>query len=366
MAGDKGMAAGYAISFQTGLIIIAFLSIALYNVLELTISIFRTFRRHSSLYFWSVLLSAWGMIPYCAGFILKFFYPNSDKLVSLTLIAVAWPLMVTGQSLVLYSRLHLIIRRSPKTRWVLWMIITNACICHIPIIVVLFGANAARDPKPFIRVYTVYEKVQVTIFFLQEAIISGIYVYQTLRLLRSQGNIRRQSRRVMTHLIIVNIIIIALDVTLLAVEYAGLYDIQVTYKVMVYSIKLKMEFDILNQLVSLFQGRSNEDSTDPRSQTYGHRGSELASSSRRRTKVGISMNGKGEGPLGNSAYARMEEDGAECRPKGTDVVKTTEIRVENFAVGGEEVELQSFEDNIRKERRKSGSSSEAQIITERN
>lgn len=359
------MAAGYSITFKTALIIIAFLSIALYNVLELTVSIFHTFRRHSSLYFWCVLLSAWGIIPYCAGFILKFFYPNLQKLVSLTLIAVSWPLMVTGQSLVLYSRLHLIARGRFKTRWVLWMIITNACICHIPIIIVLFGANTAPNPTPFISVYTVYEKIQITIFFLQEVIISGIYVHQTLQLLRSEGNIRRHSRRVMTHLIVVNLIIIALDVTLLAVEYAGLYDIEVTYKPMVYSVKLKMEFNILNQLVLLFQGRLDDDSMDPRSQTYGHHGSELASRNRRRTKIGKLMNGKGEGPLGNSAYVWIEEDGTERRPKGADAVKTTEIRVENRAISREEVELESLEDGIRKERRKSRSSSEAQIIEER-
>ncbi|KAF1998005.1 hypothetical protein P154DRAFT_469984, partial [Amniculicola lignicola CBS 123094] len=234
----------------------AFLAVAVYNVVELTLVIFTTFKRRNGLYFYSLLVATWGIAPYCVGFFLKFYNLTTEApTLYLTLIAIGWPCMITGQSLVLYSRLHLLTRSViEKFRWVLAMIIFDAIICHIPIIVLLYGANS-KNPEPFFNPYSIYEKVQITIFFVQEVIISGVYVLKTTRLLRSEGNILgRNSRTIMTHLVWVNLIIIALDIALLGIEYAGFYDLQTTFKAMVYSIKLKMEFSILNKLLDLFQG----------------------------------------------------------------------------------------------------------------
>ncbi len=50
-------------------------------------------------------------------------------------IGISWWCMVTGQALVLYSRLYLVVRDHRKIRWVLVMIITNFCILHIPIMI---------------------------------------------------------------------------------------------------------------------------------------------------------------------------------------------------------------------------------------
>jgi hypothetical protein len=55
----------------------------------------------------------------------------------------------------------------------------------------------------------------------------------------------------------VNVIIVLLDMTILGLEYSGLYDIQTVYKGLVYSVKLKLEFSILNRLVELTQGKLN-------------------------------------------------------------------------------------------------------------
>jgi hypothetical protein len=52
-------------------------------------------------------------------------------------------------------------------------------------------------------------------------------------------------------LIIVNIVVILLDITILGLEYADLYQLQTAYKGMAYSLKLKLEFKILNDLVHL-------------------------------------------------------------------------------------------------------------------
>jgi hypothetical protein len=67
----------------------------------------------------------------------------------------------------------------------------------------------------------------------------------------------RKARRIIIHLIAVNIIIILMDITLLGTEYADQYQIQTTYKGALYSIKLVMEFSILEQLCAYLKERNN-------------------------------------------------------------------------------------------------------------
>jgi hypothetical protein len=229
----------------------ALASIAIYNVVELAFIILTTFKRRRGLYFYSFITATAGIVPYTLGFMSKFFNIIPQTMISITMLVIGWCLMVTGQSLVLYSRLHLVVQNSRTLHFVLAMIMFNAFICHIPIIVLAYGANS-NNPGPYITPYSIYEKVQITIFFMQEVIISGIYIYSSANILKPAGNIQARSiRTAMTHLISINVIIVVMDLTLLATEYAGHYEIQVIYKAALYSIKLKMEFRILTQLVAL-------------------------------------------------------------------------------------------------------------------
>ncbi len=102
------------------------------------------------------------------------------------------------------------------------------------------------------------EKIQLTAFSLQEFIISALYVYETRKILKP-GEIfqKRRFRQVMRHLIYINILLVALDITLLATEYANLYVIQITMKGAVYGFKLRLEFAILNQLMSIARGNDS-------------------------------------------------------------------------------------------------------------
>src|SRR4051812_37648241 len=124
--------------------IIVFISMALYNVVELSFIILATFKRRSGLYFWSFVVAAWSIGPYGVGFLLKALKVLSLSWVYVTLIVVGWCGMVTGQSVVLYSRLHLVMHNDFRLRLVLAMIIFDAIICHIPIIVMVYCANSAN------------------------------------------------------------------------------------------------------------------------------------------------------------------------------------------------------------------------------
>jgi hypothetical protein len=61
------------------------------------------------------------------------------------------------------------------------------------------------------------------------------------------------------HLLWVNVFVILLDIPILCLEYTDYYDMQTAYKALVYSVKLKLEFRILNRLVEMTNERHNVD-----------------------------------------------------------------------------------------------------------
>lgn len=230
-------------------------TLGLYNAFELLLLIFTTFKQYSGLYFWSLLIASFGIIPYTLGWLVVYF-SLTHNYVGFIIDSCGWVTMVTGQSVVLYSRLHLVLRNENILRAVKWMIIVDAILFHVTTTVVLFGSNLGDEETPFNNAYKVIEKIQMTGFCIQEFIISGLYVWKTVRLLqvvRKQG-----TKRVMWQLFIINIIIIAMDVALLVLEYRNLRVLEQAFKVVIYSIKLKLEFAILGKLVELVQQSGHE------------------------------------------------------------------------------------------------------------
>lgn len=128
--------------------------LAIYNALELVLMVFLTFRRYSGLYFYSLLISSLAIIPYTIGFLLNLLdiTTGSARWAAITLITIGWWPMVTGQSVVLWSRLHLILVRAKGDmiiRWTGYMIIVDAVVLHIPTTVLTFGSNGQTNTSTF-------------------------------------------------------------------------------------------------------------------------------------------------------------------------------------------------------------------------
>ncbi|KAJ5157336.1 uncharacterized protein N7482_008436 [Penicillium canariense] len=252
-AGD-GITGGYTGQSLGMQITIATLAgITWYNAFELVVLIFVTFAQYRGLYFWSLLVSsAVGLIPYSLGFLLKFFNLTTATWLPVTLLTVGWWAMVTGQSIVLYSRLHLVLANQRVLRRVLVMILVNAVILHIPTTVLTYGTNLAplgATRASYITGYNVMEKIQMTGFCLQEFIISGLYIWETVRMIRLDMD--HTKRKIQYQLLILNMIIIIMDLGLLVAEYRNYYIMETMLKGAVYSIKLKLEFAVLGKLIHL-------------------------------------------------------------------------------------------------------------------
>ncbi|KAJ5795860.1 uncharacterized protein N7518_004400 [Penicillium psychrosexuale] len=227
--------------------IIAMFSIGAWNSLEVVICIFERFKKYRGLYFWSMQVAAWGILLHAIPGQIRYTQQASAIAMSVPFM-VGWICMVTGQALVLYSRLHLVVADIRHVRWVLWMIITNFFILHIPM-AVLFGLNVGNISCG--PVSGIYDRLQATGFAIQDTIICAIYVREALRALKpvfeSKGP---QGRRIIYRILFVNLFGILLNVLILLAEYKVHY-IVISFKTVAYSIKLKLEFHALTQLREL-------------------------------------------------------------------------------------------------------------------
>ncbi|KAJ5637965.1 hypothetical protein N7490_007844 [Penicillium lividum] len=232
------------------------IGVAWYNALELIVLCFATFKRYGGLYFWCLLVSSISIIPFGLGYLL-IIYDIYDNCFPVAMELVAWVGMVTGQSLVLWSRLHLVVQNPKILRATLIMIIVDAIIFHIPGSVLELGSHT-NESAIFLRGFNVFERIQLIGFSLQEVILSGIYSLEAVRLLNLRP--RGHYRGILIQLLVVNLSMVLMDAAVIAVQFTGMSDIQFALKAMVYSMKLKLEYAILNRLVVFAEKMSSGNS----------------------------------------------------------------------------------------------------------
>lgn len=165
--GVTGSYTGNSLALKATVVLCAGLTI--YNAIELLILIFLTFSRYVTVYFWSLFASSLSLIPYTLGYLFKFFgtFPGTARWASLVLLTLGWYVMVTGQSVVLWSRLHLVVTGDIGGKilfYTKWMIIVDAILFHVPTTVVTFGSFGDLDTSNFAKAYNVIEKYQMTGF----------------------------------------------------------------------------------------------------------------------------------------------------------------------------------------------------------
>lgn len=225
-------------------------TVAIYNAVELLLVLIPArFHEWRSLYFISLTIATLGVLPYFTGFLLEYFQGASLWL-DMTVSSIGWVCLITGQAFVLYSRLGLILNNARILKGVKWMIIVDAVVFHISTTVVQYGKIADSGYKTSFNDALFYiEKIQMTGTFIQleknnnanqvgfcvqEFIISGLYLWKTLDLLKVIQ--KRGTRKVMLELFVINVVIVLGDVALLVLEYSGRRVMERTWKGIVYSI----------------------------------------------------------------------------------------------------------------------------------
>jgi hypothetical protein len=242
--------------------------------IEINISLFVMFRRQRGLYFWSCALCSWGVILQPLFIILADYRIWSSLLGSIVMIYLTWFIMVVPQSWVLYSRLHLIVQNQTLLRWIMIVLIFNSAVFSVPTMVIGTVAQATAINPALRDKNIIWDRVQLTVFFVQETVLSLLYILETRKHLQlssflntSSGGAntaspvkagQKSKNRVLWNLINANLLVIALDIALLGIQYGGdhLFYLQGAFKPCVYGIKLKVEFLVLNQLIDSLRSRT--------------------------------------------------------------------------------------------------------------
>ncbi|KAL0941701.1 uncharacterized protein CTRU02_204464 [Colletotrichum truncatum] len=248
MAGETG---SISVSQAQAMVMIAFAATAYYNTIETFFSIFTTFKRRQGRYFWSMMVSNTGININVIAFVLRYFgYYHQAIFTSSIIIPIAWYSMVTGQAIVLWSRLHLVVHSQRKIRLILAMIIFNAVTMHVPETVIFFLANSDH-PQKWVLPFKIYEKVELIVFTIQETIIASVFLFEGYHSLKPLTAIKPKSVASMVrHLGALFAVVFLLDTGLIILEYNDKFEIQTMCKPFVYSVKLKVEFVVLNKLLS--------------------------------------------------------------------------------------------------------------------
>jgi hypothetical protein len=241
-------------SIDVGYLFTTFFVLTITNALEVIVLVFVTFKKYGGSYFWSLLVATIGLIVSTIGSAYYFYSASPEKWAPVALGTAGWCAFVTGQAVVLWSRLHLLVQSQRLLRAVLIMIIVDAIIFHVPTVVFSFMGTAPNAPAKMVNVYAKWENVQLTGFCAQEFIISAIYIRETIGLLKN-GFADRRKRNMIYQLLAINIIILCMDVVLLGIQYSNQRSIQIQLKALIYSFKLKLEFAVLSRLVNFVVGR---------------------------------------------------------------------------------------------------------------
>ena len=154
------------------------------------------------------------------------------------------------------------------------------------------------------------EKVVVGLFTLQELIISSVYLWETVRILRAGQLVKQKNRHRIEKLFLANIAIICLDITTVTLEFLSIFGVWCSFKGFGYTVKLKIEFAILNQLRDSVKADNGN--------TYDHSGSEAITLSSRRGKKSTKPNSSA---LERNTFNELEDQEA--------IVRTTQISIKH-------------------------------------
>ena len=231
-------------------ILIAMVTISIYMSALVDLKALATFKRYNTLYFWSLLVTSWGIILHSLGVILKWFVGSCPWEVYTLFSSLGWWCMVTGQSLVLYSRLHLAVRDKRVLRAVLIMIIVDFCLFQVPTTLEKF-LSVRANAGVWLSVYHVYERIQLVVFTLQELIISIIYIRAAVTWLSpSDPEGMRQTKHFLIYL---NVLCIALDIAIVCEVSTNQWIYEEASQSLAYAIKLTLEFAVLNKVMEVYR-----------------------------------------------------------------------------------------------------------------
>lgn len=226
----------------------AVITLTYFLALESLLVASRTFERHSSVYFGSIVCTAIGIILYTTGTMCGFFGLIQDPGQILGITLSAQVMILSGFSIVIWSRLHLIIQNPEFLRGLLMLIILTSVILHgvaIPIYLVLGFYKKKVSPTKYAGF------ADSAVFTAQEAFCTSLYIFKTIRFIRSPYS--KNTQRTICLLVLVQLTVMATDAISWFLQVSNRILIATIMHGFFYSLKLRLEIVVLNELQDLIK-----------------------------------------------------------------------------------------------------------------
>jgi hypothetical protein len=214
---------------------------------EILVLVFATFKRYNGAYFWSILATASGLIIYTTAFLLVNFENPFSPVVINAMLNVGFTLNTFGYPLVLWSRLHLVIGYKPRFLKAVLVLIITICVGTVVTALAIGYGVFYKHPEKFLY-ELIANHVEAFALALQDLFIAVVYIYETSEFLKSGYSI--QTRKVIGLLVVVQSFCVAVDITVIASSF-NQARLAGSITPVVISVKLRLEFVVLNQLRSL-------------------------------------------------------------------------------------------------------------------
>ncbi|PYI00766.1 hypothetical protein BO78DRAFT_434169 [Aspergillus sclerotiicarbonarius CBS 121057] len=229
--------------------VVAFVSISSFSSLVLVYLIFDFFKRRRGLYFWSLLVTTLGTILACVFCLIFIFRDATAILLSSVGVVLADTLISISNSLVLYSRVHLV-AGGQRPRWILFMILGSFLLLQCPLVIGTPFAAAHHGRGNWTSAVLILQKLSVVCYCVREMIMIGFYAWATFRNLQPLIFLRGdQGRQLITALTFAGAIWLALDIANLIVEFTVSCAVGAAFFPFIFSTKLLVEFAALSKLI---------------------------------------------------------------------------------------------------------------------
>lgn len=272
---------------------IALWSVAIWLAIDLVFQLHITFRRRSGFYYWAVLCTSVGVGLHASMLLLKRFtnFSMAGEMAVTAVLKTGDIMNQTGFSLVLYSRLGLVMRSADPRylRLLLFAICAGSFFVNTPQLVFNFGTKIpAPQNEVWIARKMIAERIVGVYFTIQEFVLSTMFTCATADFIKTDGCLMHQSSKTCRNLLLFMIAAQATtflaDAALVALLFANLY-FKIILHPFLFGVKLKFELAALNQLQNFVQPEvrlvtlTNASHDDSSPHPFGPRGLNGASGS---------------------------------------------------------------------------------------
>jgi hypothetical protein len=209
--GSCDLGDGALITGNTALAAAAFLGMGLLCGFETLFLVWKTFRRRSGLYFWSLVIATISEIIVNASNILYFWVLQNECLsISWGFSIIATFCFVLFEYLVLYSRLDLVFTSQKRMRYLLGVIAAEIILVEFPLLVISFLSDASLSSTKYAMLYDRMWKIEAVTYMVVDCILSLTYIVQVKSIWNKESG--PGVRSILRDIVAMTIFVIGIDI----------------------------------------------------------------------------------------------------------------------------------------------------------